>query len=324
MEDNNSTVKQGIVDENTLNKWRESRGLNNASTENKLEISPDFKLDKPELKVSPGQKSTFGGYGDVNDFIDERVKYYKSLQESEEERAKREKREKRGMILASLGDALGSFHNAYAYAKGEKPMELPSLTERMKARYEKAKAKRDENSDKVFSYLMQREKLMDEKHTRDLQDKNYALNLMKEQRYDSDQKNKNALSEARIGYYNAQSDKNETLKDFYKAKINYLEMGYDLDRAEAMARIDASRASAAASRARASASKASAAASMARASAINNDQNSEWITTTETTADLVGRNKKTVTTKRKNPVQKKSGGSSSSSKNYSNTKKLGL
>ena len=256
MEDNNSTVKQGIVDE-----------------------------------VSPGLKSTFGGYGDVNDFIDERVKYYKSLQESEEERAKREKREKRGMILASLGDALGSFHNAYAYAKGEKPMELPSLTERMKARYEKAKAKRDENSDKVFSYLMQREKLMDEKHTRDLQDKNYALNLMKEQRYDRDQKNKNALSEARIGYYNAQADKNETLKDFYKAKINYLEMGYDLDRAEAMARIDASRASAAASR--------------ARASAINNDQNSELVTTTETTYDR-GRNKKTVTTKRKNPVQKKS------------------
>lgn len=316
-EDKNNTVGNGPVDGNTLNKWRENRLVNNSSTENKLELTPNLNLDAPELKVSPELRNHFTGYGDVNDFIDERVKYYKSLQESEEDRAKREKREKRGMTLASIGDMLGSFHNAYAYAKGEKPMELPSLTERMKARYENAKAKRDENSDKIFYYLLQREKLMDEKHTRDLQDKNFELNVKKEERNDRRQEAQNALYEARIGYYKAVEEKNVEMTAYYRAKTHYLELGYDLEKAESMARVEADRA-------RAEASNASAAVNRERAKSIRNNRNSrgssrngtqeyEYVTETEKTDDL-GRKTTTVTRKRKNPVKKKSSNQSNGGK----------
>lgn len=63
---------------------------------------------------------------------------------TEEELEKERKKQKRDMVLASIGNGLNAFHQAYANARGVKPIaENVSLTGKVRDRYEKMMKERD-------------------------------------------------------------------------------------------------------------------------------------------------------------------------------------
>lgn len=74
--------------------------------------------------------------------------------ETEEERKKRERHEKRTKSLAAIADILGSMHKAYSYQRGVAPMDLPNMTEKAQARFDKAKAERDKDRDRYLNYAI--------------------------------------------------------------------------------------------------------------------------------------------------------------------------
>ena len=83
--------------------------------------------------------------------------------ETKEERVKRERREKQQGFLARLADGLGSFHTTFAYARGEKPMDMPQMSKRATELYEKAKAAREKNRDLRMNYALRLGDLGNEK-----------------------------------------------------------------------------------------------------------------------------------------------------------------
>lgn len=63
---------------------------------------------------------------------------------TEEELEKERRKQKREMVLASIGNGFNAFHQAYANARGVKPIaENVSLTGKVRDRYEKLKKERD-------------------------------------------------------------------------------------------------------------------------------------------------------------------------------------
>jgi hypothetical protein len=58
------------------------------------------------------------------------------------------------MFLARLAEGLGTFHTAFAHARGVKPMELPKMSAKAKERFEKAKAERDKDNDRLVNYAI--------------------------------------------------------------------------------------------------------------------------------------------------------------------------
>ena len=74
--------------------------------------------------------------------------------ETKEEREKREKREKRIGFLARLAEGLGTFHTAFSHARGIKAMDMPKMSAKAKELFEKAKAQRDKDNDRLVNYAI--------------------------------------------------------------------------------------------------------------------------------------------------------------------------
>lgn len=199
----------------------------------------------PEAPAPETQTVTsprFSNLGDVNDFLNERVKYYKSLQETDEEKKKRERREKRQRIMANIGDILGSMHKAYSHARGVQPMQIENISERMQARFDKAKAARDANEERLYGYLSQQQSMENQQRQMEMQEKSFELKQKQEERAANKEERETNLTNARIGLINAQTAKNEEMTAYYTAKIKYLSEGMPLEIAEKQANIDAKRA----------------------------------------------------------------------------------
>ncbi len=92
-------------------------------------------------------------YGDMERIIRERMNELPP-EETKEDREKRERREKHRGFLARLADGIGSFHTTFAYARGEKPMDMPQMSKRATELYEKAKAAREKNRDQRMNYAL--------------------------------------------------------------------------------------------------------------------------------------------------------------------------
>ncbi len=67
--------------------------------------------------------------------------------ESEEEIEEREKRERRNATISALGDAISGIANIWGATKGATPMDLSSLSEANKMRYDYAKERRERNQE---------------------------------------------------------------------------------------------------------------------------------------------------------------------------------
>lgn len=265
--------------------------------------------------------------GDVEDFLKGRIEHYKSLEESEEDRQKREKRERRYKNLAAIGDILGSFHKAYSHARGVKPMELPSMSAKARERFDKAKAERDKDNDRLMNYVITLDKLNSSKAQSDYQQKTLAIRQQQQDRLDKQEETNRSIAEAKVKYYEAQSNKNDEQAAYWKTKAELLERGWPQEQAEQAARIEERK---------------------ARDAKYNHDANAPYRTggssssggrssgggtqsagTEKVTEKTDARGHTTTTRTYTQPRQRqggtsRSGGSSSSGKTYSNTKKLGL
>lgn len=277
------------------------------------------------LKSKPytNPDETFHGttIGDVEDFLRGRIEHYKSLEESEEDRLKREKRERRYKNLAAIGDTLGSFHKAYSHARGIEAMELPSISEKAQERIDKARQEREKNADRLMNYVITLDKLNSSKAQSDYQQKTLAIRQQQQDRMDKQEETNRSIAEAKVKYYEAQSNKNDEQAAYWKTKAELLERGWPKEQAEQAARIEERK---------------------ARAAKYNHDANAPYRTggrssgggtqsavTEKVTEKTDARGHTTTTRTYTQPRQRqggtsRSGGSSSSGKTYSNTKKLGL
>lgn len=109
--------------------------------------------------TSPYAQFKGNNYEELEEFLRNQMKSVKV--ETPEEREKREKREKRTLFLARLAEGLGTFHTAFSHARGVKPMELPKMSAKAKERFEKAKAERDKDNDRLVNYAITLGKIKD-------------------------------------------------------------------------------------------------------------------------------------------------------------------
>lgn len=282
----------------TLDDLRSQRGYieNNTNTPVPEAPAPESPASETQTVTSP----KFSNLGDVNDFINERVKHYRSLQESDEDRKKRERREKRQKIMANIGDILGSMHKAYSYSRGVQPMQIENMSERMQARFDKAKAARDANEDRLYGYLSQELALENQQRQMDMQEKAFELKQKQDERAEKKEERETNLANARIGLINAQAAKNEEMAFYYAAKLKYLEMGFPMEQAMKQARIDTEKAKQAKYRHDAN-----------RPYPNRRGNSDEYVTITETETEDDGNGKKKTTTTRSR--RKRSGGGSKKS-----------
>lgn len=102
--------------------------------------------------TSPYEQFKGNNYAELEEFLRGQMDAIKP--ETEEEREKREKREKRIGFLARLGDGLGALHTAYSHARGVKAMDMPKMSARAQELFDKAKAQRDKDNDRLVNYAI--------------------------------------------------------------------------------------------------------------------------------------------------------------------------
>lgn len=102
--------------------------------------------------TSPYEQFKGNNYAELENFLRSQMEAIKP--ETEEEREKREKREKRVGFLARLADGLGTFHTAFSHARGIKAMDMPKMSAKAKELFEKAKAQRDKDNDRLVNYAI--------------------------------------------------------------------------------------------------------------------------------------------------------------------------
>ena len=102
--------------------------------------------------TSPYGQFKGNNYAELEEFLRGQMAAIKP--ETDEEREKREKREKRVAFLARLGDGLGALHTAYSHARGVKAMDMPKMSTRAQELFDKAKAQRDKDNDRLVNYAI--------------------------------------------------------------------------------------------------------------------------------------------------------------------------
>ena len=103
-------------------------------------------------ETSPYAQFKGNNYAELENFLRSQMDAIKP--ETKEEREKREKREKRVGFLARLAEGLGTFHTAYSHARGVKSMDMPKMSAKAKELFEKAKAQRDKDNDRLVNYAI--------------------------------------------------------------------------------------------------------------------------------------------------------------------------
>ncbi len=178
------------------------------------------------------------------DTMDELLTYYKGLladklkrQESNEDRKRRERSERTQQSLSAVGDLLGAWHRAWAYGRGVKPMELPDMSEKTRARIEKAKAAREKNESEILDLMSGIERLQRARRNQDYKEESLELRRKsveaKMQEYQAKinrlvkqgetEQARQLMLEAQAELYKAKADgvkiNNDYLAEFNEAKI---------------------------------------------------------------------------------------------------------
>ena len=283
-------------------------GNNGSSSSSSSTTTTSSPTSEKEIKSKPytNPDETFHGttIGDVEDFLKGRIEYYKSLEESEVDRQKREKRERRYKNLAAIGDILGSFHKAYSHSRGVEAMELPSISEKAQERIDKARLEREKNADRLMNYVITLDKLNSSKAQNDYQQKSLDIKQQQQDRLDKQEETNRNIAEAKVKYYEAQSNKNDEQAAYWKTKAELLERGWPQEQAEQAARIEERK---------------------ARAAKYSHDATSDGTEKVREKTDAKGRTTTTRTyTQPRRQVGTPRSSGRSSGKKYTNTKKLGL
>lgn len=140
-------------------------------------------LHKGGGKTVPDAGSV-SGYDDIYDYLKRQADAIG--QETDEQKAARERRERRTMWLSHLADGLGTFHTAYSHAAGVQPMALTNMSDKARAIYERALARRQGDEERRLRYLQ----MMDNMRRQAKQDE-YNNQLMEWRRDDLERKKVN-------------------------------------------------------------------------------------------------------------------------------------
>lgn len=187
----NGVASSGVNPLNRATSFYDFSSLDNGEHENKYGIAvPPVKEPTTSGTTTTGNGATSGGADtsntkaapngataetDDDPYSQEVVKNYEDMariirermnevpEETKEEREARERREKQTSWLARLADGLGSYHTTFAYARGEKPMDMPKMSKRAEELYEKQKAEREKNRDLRMNYAINIANLGNEK-----------------------------------------------------------------------------------------------------------------------------------------------------------------
>lgn len=157
--------------------------------------------------------------------------------ETTEERAAREKKEKRNKMFAALGDGISALSNLFFTTKGAPNMynSQAGMSEATRRRIEMARAARDKEREAYDAAATRRYAIMQDADSRAYKWDNMA----RQERQDADNKaRKDALAKAQAGKYKAAQDKDEAMTAYYDKKAELLELGFSVDQAEKMARIE--------------------------------------------------------------------------------------
>ena len=163
-------------------------------------------------------------------------KEYEESLETPEQKAAREKKEKRDRLLATIGDGLGAFHEAFSYMRGQKPMTSGSISAEAEARRKALGLERDKITEEKLNNWVKIERMIkDAKAADDLagyrKKQIESLDRDREEKRKMQQEKNNAyikLQEARR--------QNELEKsDYYTAYLSALNSGADKETAEAFA-----------------------------------------------------------------------------------------
>ncbi len=182
----NGVVSTGVNPLNRATSFYDFSSLNNGEHENKYGIavppmketttsgtttggatasgttaSPGTTVATTGTDDDPYSKETIKNYEDMARIIRERMN--EIPEETKEERETRERRENQTSFLARLADGLGAYHTTFAYARGEKPIDMPKMSKRAEEYYEKQKAAREKNRDQRMNYAINIANLGNEK-----------------------------------------------------------------------------------------------------------------------------------------------------------------
>lgn len=102
--------------------------------------------------ASPYAKFKGGTYGDMINYLQGMMDDEAKDLETPEQSKKRERRERQQKFLGGLTDVLGAMHRSYAYSRGVKPMEIPTVSGKLRERIEKEKADRDRKKERYLNY----------------------------------------------------------------------------------------------------------------------------------------------------------------------------
>ena len=229
--DNEFTVSEEVLKDKPADNASESYGVMAPKEENKpiTFVGQEGVAKKPAEKPAATQKVD----DEETEYAKARQNLYKILAqqhrdfaerynpESKEDKEKRERREKSHMALAGIGDAANAFHQAYAYARGVKPMtENKSISQATQKRIEEAKELRDKNYDAWMRHQLAAAELEDKGYQALREAKRYEREFaLKEEK----EKRMKAASESRIMADEARAKANYELANLYEARAKAVE-----------------------------------------------------------------------------------------------------
>lgn len=199
--------------------------------------APDELTTSQQRMADYVQTGKVNNYGELEDLLLQRMEEY--TPESDDDRKKRERNEKRLKNLATIADILGAMHKSYSYQRGVQPMELPSLSEKARERFERAKAERDKEFDRYVNYGLTIGKIRDSRDAaerearRDAQQAKYQDALAKNyEDQHNDRVERMALDRYKVevneriaqGKFDLQAELNQIRKDYYDKKISVDQM----------------------------------------------------------------------------------------------------
>ena len=166
--------------------------------------------------ATPGSTETAAPWGDGS-FTEWYLGELNKQHASDEERfADEEKRLERNRVMATIGDGLSAFHEAYAKARGVEPMTSGAgLSQRLRDRYDRLMAERNANRKAYLNgYLeMMRQKRADAVADENAQYRRDSIALRQQR-----EENQKEMNSAKLKYWDAKQ-KGETEKAEYYSKL---------------------------------------------------------------------------------------------------------
>ena len=148
---------------------------------------------------------------------------------TEEELVKERRKQKRDAVFAAIGDGLNAFHQAYANARGVKPIaENTSISGKMLDRYEKLKKERDARTQEYRNAYLRAAQADD---ALEQQGVTNLLAQRRQDRLDKETKIKEDKAAAYQQYQAAVTAKNDEQAAYWRAKWEALEAGKNADTA---------------------------------------------------------------------------------------------